>query len=146
MSAFIDFWLRGITPGDSPIDHRAVAESELADYTASLPPGDPSRPLVHVNADCDWLAADTPSEWIADMLATLSRYPACDYHLFTLDPEFWQQRLAAVARLTGPGAEIARRWLDGIAPVGIRVSSVPAKESILNAIPCRRAAEPATAC
>ncbi len=145
MNAFIDFWLRGITPGDPPLDHRAVAEQELADYTASLPAGDPDRPLIHLNTDCDWLARDTPPEWIADMLETLSRYPACDYRLFTLEPEFWQQRLTAVAHLSGPGAEIARRWLDGIPPVGILVASVPAKQSIISAIPRRRAAEPATA-
>ncbi len=135
-TTFIEFWLRGINPGEF-IDHRATAEAELVAFLDRLDLGE-DRPLVYLNGDSDWLAAGIPPEWIADMLETIGRYPAADYHLYTIAPEFCQQRLAAVARLASPGGLIARQWLDGIHPPGLRVGGPPAAAAILSAIPMAR--------
>ena len=135
-TTFIEFWLRGIHPGEF-IDHRATAEAELVAFLDRLDLGE-DRPLVYLNGDSDWLAAGIPPEWIADMLETIGRYPAADYHLYTIAPEYWQQRLAAVARLASPGGTIARQWLDGIHLSGLRVGGPPAAAFILSAIPMAR--------
>jgi len=133
-TTFIEFWLRPITPGDPPLDHRAPAEAELAAFLDRIDLGE-ERPLVFLCGDFDWLADGLPPEWIADLLETIGRYPAADYCLFSIAPEYWQQRLAAVARLTTPGGTIARRWLDGIHPPGLRVGGPPAAAALLSSIP-----------
>ncbi len=133
----LDFWHAPITPGDPPIDRRAIAEEELATYVATLGEG-AAMPFVYLQHDMDWLTPGIPPEWIADMLATIARYPGCHYRIDTATPELWQQTIRAVAQLDGPGGKIARDWRDNIPPLDLYLDCPDDKRPILSAIPQRK--------
>lgn len=133
----LDFWIRPITPGDPPLDRRATAEQELADFVAALPEG-AQMPYVYLQQDMDWLTPGTAPEWIADMLATIARYPRCHYRVDSATPELWQQTMRAVAALDSPGGRIARDWRDGIPPLDLYLGCPADKYPILTAIPQRK--------
>lgn len=52
---------------------------------------------------CDWLDAEVPVEWLADLLDVVRLTPALDWQLLTKRPALFRDRLAAVlALLHGP--------------------------------------------
>lgn len=56
----------------------------------------PQRPRVFVNSMSDWLDAEVPIEWLADLLETLYLCSNLDFQLLTKRPENWDSRLSKV--------------------------------------------------
>lgn len=78
------------------------------------------RPRVFCASLADWLDAEVPIEWLADLLTLIHETPNLDWLLLTKRPANWQQRITAAADFLAGKlySEIAvpmrlRGWLKG---------------------------------
>lgn len=95
------------------LDQRALAETKLAIiHRRAVKRG--TTPKVFLNSMSDWLDEEVPIEWLADLLATIEKYPSCIYQMLTKRPENFTPRMEAVADLSHPAAMIASEWLLGM--------------------------------
>lgn len=116
----LDFGQKHWGKGAPRMDRRAQAETELATICKRFKKSGGPRPRIFINSMSDWLDPEVPIEWLADLLATLHRYPGPVYQLLTKRPELFHARLSALASsksmATPAIAMIASLWLHGIAP------------------------------
>lgn len=88
------------------------------------------RPRVFCASLADWLDAEIPAQWLADLLDLIHATPHLDWLLLTKRPELWRERLAAALahaeRLAppAPGASMVRSWLyHGYAPANVWIGT-----------------------
>lgn len=82
---------------------------------------DGTRPRVFCASLADWLDAEVPIEWLADLLELVRTTPQLDWLLLTKRPENWRSRLEAVCEIDGDS--LAWSWLRGNAPANVWVGT-----------------------
>lgn len=78
------------------------------------------RPRVFCASLADWLDAEVPNEWLADLLDLIRRTPNLDWLLLTKRPQNWWERLRNTS--PGPSPEYLGwllEWLNGHAPANV---------------------------
>jgi protein gp37 len=94
------------------------------------------RPRVFVNSMSDWLDAEVPIEWLAQLLETLFLCRNLDFQLLTKRPENWASRMKAAAKLiflpqekydgfTGDFANWFNDWDPSLHDIGPSDSPIP---------------------
>jgi protein gp37 len=69
----------------------------------------------------DWLDAEVPIEWLADLLDLIRRTPNLDWLLLSKRPQNWRQRLESVCEIDGDS--IAFSWLRGTPPANVWIGT-----------------------
>jgi protein gp37 len=82
------------------------------------------RPRVFCGSLADWLDAEVPIEWLADLLALIFRTQHLDWLLLTKRPQLWRGRLAEAERIAAQRRELATAsciaaWLAGNKPANV---------------------------
>lgn len=94
------------------------------------------RPRVFVNSMSDWLDAEVPIEWLAQLLETLFLCRNLDFQLLTKRPENWAPRMKEVSKLiflpqekydgfTGDFANWFNDWDPSLHDIGPSDSPIP---------------------
>lgn len=85
----------------------------------------PHRPRVFCASLADWLDAEVPVEWRADLFDLIRRTPNLDWLLLTKRPENWLACVEAVAGLQrADGADaFAIAWHQGQAPANVWIGT-----------------------
>lgn len=95
---------------------RASARALAAPLAWNKEPG-PWR--VFCSSQSDWLDAEVPAEWLADLLDVVRRTPNLRWLLLTKRPALWRERLREALAAAVPSGDLAAwigSWLDGAAP------------------------------
>ena len=93
----------------SPLRWARQARPNLAGEHPQFPP----RPRVFCASLADWLDDEVPIQWLSDLLALIRVCRELDWLLLTKRPQFWRERMEAVATLGDIGGQIAAEWLAG---------------------------------
>ena len=102
-------------PGKPREDHRAGAR-KLALKLERQAVREGRRIRVFSASMSDWLDEEVPPEWLAELLCLIDETPHLRWLLLTKRPQLFGFRMRAVKRTDVRGSELARRWLDGLAP------------------------------